>query len=65
MTDAGTHPRRDQESGNANTESIEAVLFGGEIIGRDCGRWTHVIVEAAVLVVQDDDERVGSGCELC
>ena len=52
----GGDPRRDHHCGNARPEllEVEVVLLADLTVGRHC-RWRlHVVVEAAVLVVGDD-----------
>uniref|UniRef100_J3N9D1 Uncharacterized protein n=1 Tax=Oryza brachyantha TaxID=4533 RepID=J3N9D1_ORYBR len=60
---AGFNPRRDEERGHADAEGVEAEQHGGgaddAVRGGDAGdRGGHVVEEAAVLIVGDDEQRL-------
>ena len=54
--DATFDPRRNQQRRYSHPKSVECVLLM-MLVGRRSGRWTDMIVETTVLVVQDDKQR--------
>ena len=58
VEDAGLDPGRDEDGRDAEAESVERELLVVGV-GRRGGRRLYVVVEAAVLVEEDDEQARG------